>query len=82
MTHYVGAIRVMGRPRHRDGRVPCRGCQMDNARGVHFLATPEALATYFGDEDEDRCIEVPDQDVTWLARRDGGRSMWSCAGLT
>lgn len=79
---YVGAIRVMGRPRRQDGRVPCRGYQMDNARAVKFWASAEALSAYFGDQDEDACIVVPDSDITWLAKRDGGRSLWSCAGLT
>jgi hypothetical protein len=81
MTHYVGAIRAEAQ-QAQDGRVLARGLMMDNGRGVRFLARPEALQAYFRDEDEDRCILVPDCDITWLARRDGGRSLWSCAGLT
>ena len=77
---YVGCIRQLRR-QAPDGRVVCRGFIMDNARGVKFLASVEALEAYFADPDEDTYIDVPDNDVTWLAKRDGGRSLWSSAGL-
>jgi hypothetical protein len=54
---------------------------MDNGRAMRFLVTQEALETYFADPDQDAYIDVQDQDITWLAKRDGGRSLWSCAGL-
>jgi hypothetical protein len=79
MTYYVGAIHEL---RAQDGRVLARGLDMDNGRGVKFWTTPEALAAYFGDEDEDRFIVVPTEDITWMAQRDGGRSLWSTCGLT
>jgi hypothetical protein len=81
MAHYVGAIRAQSQ-QAQDGRVACRGYGMDNARGVRFLADPEALAAYLADPDEDAYLVVPDSDITWLATRDGGRSLWSCAGLS
>jgi hypothetical protein len=81
MTHYVGAISPVVRELP-DGRVVCTGYLMDNARGVKFWATMEALNSYIADTDEDRCMVVDDLDITWLSSRDGGRSLWSCAGLT
>lgn len=81
MAHYVGAIRAQ-RQQVQDGRVACRGYDMDNARAVRFLATQEALSAYHADEDEDAYMVIPDKDITWMARRDGGHSLWSCCGLT
>jgi hypothetical protein len=79
MPHYVGCIRA---ERLQGARVACRGYDMDNGRAVRFLASPEALAAYFGNDDEDACIVVDDNAITWMSRRDGGGSLWSCAGLT
>jgi hypothetical protein len=80
MTHYVGAI-TAGRQRAQDGHVACSGYDMDNARGVKFWVSAETLSAYFADTDEDAYIVVEDSDITWLAKRDGGRSLWSTAGL-
>jgi hypothetical protein len=57
------------------------GLLLDNARGVKFWVTREALEAYYADPDDDAHIVVEAEDITWLAKRDGGKSLWSCAGL-
>jgi hypothetical protein len=77
-VEYVGSITA---ERHQDDRIACRGYVMDNGRAVRFLASVESLERYLADTDDDAYIVVEDQDITWLAKRDGGRSLWSTAGL-
>jgi hypothetical protein len=78
---YVGLITATSPQPTLDGRLACHGFELDNGRGVRFLVSPEALQAYRSDPDEDRCLDVPDEDVLWRSKRDGGRSLWSCAGL-
>jgi hypothetical protein len=80
MAHYVCVVRVQ-RQRSHDGRMLARGLDMDNARGVKFWVTPEAVEAYYADPDDDAHIVVEDEDITWLAKRDGGKDLWSYSGI-